>query len=165
LSGIVGMKKATVGMILLGAMVFTKAFLLENNSSQNMVSRDATLTSNVNETLIIRSQVEDMISEPQLAFFVSNYSLPHLKIHQQPRVNSVNSVIPEIFVEEVATINNQVQMEKEIIPMDYASNTGYGIWKSTSEQIISKEDRDGAIPLDRGNTITDNISKLFPRNP
>lgn len=66
--------------------------------------------------------------------------------------------------------------EENIIPLDYTSNTGYGFWKTETAEIRQPDQEwersgtktvttTGAVPLDHGNTITEGMSKLFPRVP
>jgi len=70
--------------------------------------------------------------------------------------NSQNSTL-------AANVVGQVEDETYVIPMEVGSNTGYGLWKESTEEIKSKSDRDGKVPLDNGNTIMNNVSTLFPR--
>ena len=160
------MKKSTVGMLILGSMIFTKAFLMEGSSSNSIVSRDNSLQSNFQEALVIRAQNGGMIA-PVANLFASNFDSPSFDFVPPVQVSEEIRPSNELtnFTENVALVNPVDEVKEEIIPMDYVSNTGYGLWKTSEEKIISKEERDGKIPLDIGNTISDNISKLFPRVP
>lgn len=153
-------------MLILGSMIFTKAFLMDGSPSDSIVSRDNSLQSNFQEALVIREQNAGMIA-PVANLFASNFETPSFDYVPTVQVLEETNASNELtnFIEDVALVNPVDEVKEEIIPMDYVSNTGYGLWKTSEEKIISKEERDGKIPLDRGNTISDNISKLFPRVP
>ena len=159
------MNKATLGMILLGAVVFTKAFLIER-SDENVVSRDTELSSSIEENTSLRIS-ETKFIEPRAELMAFNLVSPKVMV-EEPVINQpLESPLTTEITEDdlMASVDITEEVVDEVIPMDVVTNTGYGMWISSSEKITSKEDRNGKVPLDRGNTISDNISKLFPRIP
>ena len=55
--------------------------------------------------------------------------------------------------------DNRNDVSEEIRPMESYSNTGYGMWMGSSEDSEIIEE---SAPLDGGNTISDQMSRLFP---
>ena len=162
------MKKATVGLVMLVSLVLIKAYI-----SKDMQENSAELTrSNVEVTSIIKSSNlrADLYNTGTAT---SNLFAQHIA---QPLLNNESEILhvessvqfenQEVFEDvELQTEIVEVVVDDEIVPMDYFSNTGYGLLKSTTEQIISKKDRIGKEPLDNSsNTISENISKMFPRS-
>lgn len=158
-------------MMLLGAMVFTRAFLVGDPTVESsVVSRDNSLSSNFQEALMIRVEMDQTENAPVAQLFSQNFHSPeYVSFHADGSNNFTHVQTTYVTLslpnDQINDLSHEVSNEAEIIPMDIQMNTGYGLWKSPNEKILSKEDRNGAIPLDRGNTITDNISKLFPRVP
>jgi hypothetical protein len=158
-------KKATIGMALLVAMVLAKALLpkLEPKSEDFAVrgeSPDAALDNIDN----IRNNHQEIFSvSAQSEFLAAAFSIPDPFDFKIPVRNEFREVDQE--VELIAEVILPEELESDVMPMDFVSNTGYGLWKNSSEKIITKSTWEGKIPLDNGNTITDNISKMFPRNP
>ena len=165
------MKKSTIGAVLLVAMVLTKAMLPdESESVHELFGRSETLTSNFVESADIRVVHYQNSNQPKsnllASINVSNASSDlydgllagHLKEESRrfSETNSQNSTL-------ASNVSGQIDDEDYVIPMEVGSNTGYGLWKGSTEEIMSKSDRDGKIPLDHGNTIMNNVSTLFPR--
>jgi hypothetical protein len=162
------MKKATIGIFLFGAMVFTKAFLIEeSNGDSNLISRDHSFATSFQESEILRADFSFQTAEPRAMLLAANFVLPSSGIFESNTQFKSSYEKEEVIVDTdfLADHSVNIEVEEAVIPMDDVSYTGYGMWNSNTENIRSKEDRDGLIPLDRTNTISDNISKLFPRVP
>lgn len=155
-------------MALLVAMVITKALLPDLKAeADDFTVRGESETSEVED---FRSQhQEDFFYQPQFNFLASNLVAPAVELFEvtQYAEVSVDELIDENDLNaEVIEMPVQTESVDEVIPMEHTSNTGYGMWRTSSATITSKKDWNGGkVPLDRGNTITDNMSKLFPRTP
>lgn len=166
------MKKSTIGIVLLVAMVLTKAFLVDNEDvSENGVARTSEFVENHTFIEEVRNEIGEDETEVILKgnLIASNFSNPDLSRNVRTTVvteNAHDAEVPDLNLFASLDIHdlNGSNVE-EVIPMDNMTNTGYGMWKRPTEEIISKSDRKGAVPLDIGNTISDNMSKMFPRIP
>ena len=164
------MKKSTIGIVLLVAMVLTKAFLIDNEGSENPFARSEAIVSNLSETNDLRAQHQDELNvEPKANLLAANFESPVLQTLVRTESNEVKPVTvdPEAVLFASVDVNKQIdeELEQEIMPMDFVSNTGYGLWRNNGENAHSNPESEGKVPLDGGNTISDNISKLFPRTP
>ena len=161
---LISMKKATVGMVMLVSLVFIKAYISHNDRAKVAdEGRDNTVVSTVIESTLLRADHYSAgISQTKL--LAQNLSLPDFQFEEKQSSAHLNASEEIIVFEEKKTSDDVVFIEEEVVPMDYSSNTGYGLLKSTTAQIISKNDRIGKEPLDNGNTISANISKMFPRS-
>lgn len=162
------MKKATVGMVMLVGLVLIKAYISVDERAQPVdLARDHSVFTEVIESNELRADhfsagssqstlLAQNISQPNFEAFVTSSNSNQIPNNPVLQINdlAVQTVNPIINSEE----------DEEVVPMDYLSNTGYGLLKTTTEQIISKNDREGKEPLDNGSTISDNISKMFPRS-
>jgi hypothetical protein len=165
------MKKSTIGAVLLVAMVLTKAMLPdESGSVHELFGRSEALTSNFVEAEDLRVMHENNSNQPKSTLLASiNFSSPTGDLYEKLKVEKdKNNSQNQSFTNNhrsmlVAEVSEQIDQEDYVMPMEVNSNTGYGLWKGSSEKIISKEDRDGMVPLDNGNTIMNNVSTLFPR--
>lgn len=165
------MKKSTIGIVLLVAMVLTKAFLVDySDSEENPFARNEAIVSNLSEINDLRTQHQDELNvSPQTNLLAANFTSPQLPTTVRSEAIDVETVLAEPEVELFASVKLKKhideEIEEEIIPMDFVSNTGYGLWRGNSENAHSNSESEGKVPLDGGNTISDNISKLFPRTP
>ena len=147
------MKKSTFGIALLVSMVLTKTYLgsevedvnvVKNSTSaqSNLVSRTISFTpSSVNS---VSTLIAQDLSKPEFKNETINYSGP-----------SQNEIA------EIALVENSEIEDLDVLPLETVSNTGYGLWEFTSTENSNEE----GVPLDRGNTIMDGISRMFPLMP
>jgi len=165
------MKKSTIGAVLLVAMVLTKALLPDDSGSvHELFGRSEALTSNVSESEDIRIVHIENSNTPKSTLLASiNMSNATADLYER-LLNDQVQKSSRSFTESntqnsnlASNINRQIEDEEYVIPMEVGSSTGYGLWKESTEEIISKGDRDGKVPLDHGNTIMNNVSTLFPR--
>lgn len=162
-------KKSTIGMVLLVAMVLTKAFLFDYDQNANdFNARSESKASEVNAMADLRTSMQPTIL-PKTELIVAQLNAPKLNDFDVVSETSDNLEIEEYTLDDMAVEDMSAQGDEKIIPMDYVSNTGYGMWRTThSEEEHAQQDDPssaGIVPLDRGNTITDNISRMFPRIP
>lgn len=152
-------------------MVLTKAFLIDNEGSEeNPFARNEAIVSNFSETNDLRAEHQDESKVvPRANLLVANFESPVLPTLLRAELNEVEpiTVNPEEVLLASVDLNKQIdeETEQEIMPMDFVSNTGYGLWRGDGENSHSNPESEGKVPLDGGNTISDNISKLFPRTP
>ena len=153
-------KNAIIGMVLLVGMVLTKAYLSSGeDSKEGFFSSSEQSIANVEHSEDLRSERStSVLGSSQL--FASNFTTPSLSDFNSLKPNFEASVDANNVVvdRDVADYNNE-ELAEDIRPMESYSNTGYGMWMGSSEDVETIEE---SAPLDRGNTISDNISKLFP---
>lgn len=163
------MKKATVGMVMLVSLVLIKAYISEDLRAEHVeLSKSNIDISSILETSNLRADIKNGgLSSTKL--IAQNVEHPQMQIDHTSNAVAEDFIFP-VDIEEnqnnvLATSNVEVyEVIEEVVPMDYFTNTGYGLLKTTTEQIISKNDRIGKEPLDNSNTISENISKMFPRS-
>ena len=153
-------------MVLLVAMVLAKAYLFDYSKEKDAIAGVdesvmdfVAMSTNFGADEVIVSSVSDLVA--------SNFNSPELSDFEV-QTKQVEPFQPSYDLNDMAAVESELPAEDEIIPMDYVSNTGYGMWRTSSpEDHGAQEDRtfEGKVPLDRGNTITGDISRLFPRNP
>ena len=169
------MKKTTLGTVLLGAMVLAKAYIgFDTPTNNSIVSRNNSLQSTIEDALIVRGGMDtETTLQPLADLIATNFILPEFNASTDKTIQVLSTEILDQSSDVTINSNNESTIgeieEKglgyEAVPLDMATNTGYGLWKTKSEKITSKEDRRGLVPLDGENTINDNMSKLFPRTP
>lgn len=169
------MKKSTIGIAVLVSMVLAKACFFDLTSDdESAVSRSVDTQSNLALSSEIRSEHHQPSHfSPSLNLLASNYQgadVSEMKIVKpvvvdEPNQPSQDDLVSNVIQSSIVSDENNTTPSSDVIPSDYVSNTGYGLWKQSSQKIISRSEREGKVPLDRGNTITDNMSKLFPRQP
>lgn len=166
------MKKSTIGAVLLVAMVLTKAMLPdESGSVHELFGRNEALTSNFvesEELRIVHLQNSNQPKPTLIASINSSNASSNLfermvfeQTNEETNTSSVSNTQKTTLVSNV--VGQQVDEEDYVMPMEVGFNTGYGLWKGSTEEIKSKSERDGKFPLDNGNTIMNNVSTLFPR--
>lgn len=141
------MNKSTIGIVLLVSMVLTKTYLNKETVASNMVRNSDSEYSNLinrnnffsQQTVILSDLIAQDLSAPEQA-------LSPIKNREQE------------FETDILVSENSEAEELGIIPLETTSNTGYGLWEFTSS--ISSDEE--SVPLDRGNTIMDGISAMFP---
>ena len=155
-------------MVLLVAMVLAKAFLFDyDQSADDFTARNESTISDVDVMADLRASLQPSLT-PKSELLAAHICTPDLTEFEMVSESSNEIHLAYHFEDEDLAIENGPNQEDEIIPMDYVSNTGYGMWRaSNSEENTAHDDleSEGIVPLDRGNTITDNISRLFPRVP
>lgn len=161
------MKKATVGMVMLVSLVLIKAYISKDQSSLSIErGRDHSVTENIIESTSLRSDFLNA-GKSQLTLIAQNFQHPEIPVQQHATpVSNVTGTPFDLNIEDLNEVQNDFVEDavEEVVPMDYISNTGYGLLRTTTEKIISKTERIGKEPLDNGNTISENISKMFPRS-
>ncbi|MEX1001565.1 MAG: hypothetical protein WDZ35_05570 [Crocinitomicaceae bacterium] len=163
------MKKSLIGMILLGIMVFSRAFLI-NEGGEEMplfVRESSNLTVHLHHHQI---QSYDFETKPSafLREVAARLDLPEVQQSKQREVLSISTKQESEISLSPSTLiahNSETEMahSDEVIPMDYVSDTGYGLWNSGPSEAGEVEQTSGSVPLDRGSTISDNFNRLFPR--
>lgn len=164
-------KKSSIGLVLLVIMVLAKALIPFNEDNENPIQRNTDLTSALNVNSDLRSNQQMMDVHPTVHLIAANIPADY-SAFSETRASYTQSTnqVPNLEDSEPLFALNEIELteEKELIdealPLEAYSNTGYGLWKKPQEKIKSFNDRPGEIPLDNGNTISDNISKLFPRS-
>lgn len=162
-------KKSTIGMVLLVAMVISKAFLFDYKDQQVNFEGVHASVQNVNAFSERASSLKSTSARTDL--IAAHFNAPVLSDFQVVVTNNQgNEHFASDYQIDELVINSCDQIASEVIPMDYASNTGYGLWKSSSlegrERYSSAEKSfEGKMPLDHGNTVSGDMSRLFPRNP
>lgn len=128
-------------------MVLTKTYLNKETVASNMVRNSDSEYSNLinrnnffsQQTVILSDLIAQDLSAPEQA-------LSPIKNREQE------------FETDILVSENSEAEKLGIIPLETTSNTGYGLWEFTSS--ISSDEE--SVPLDRGNTIMDGISAMFP---
>ena len=172
-------KKSIIGIVLLSCMIFVKAFLIDKSEVSDLLVRDSSVLSEKLENQTLREETPFQI-QGLLASLVKNISAEDIKLDQtswQNQKGGENTAKNKSGNELVDVVQNQPEVSdsndnlaentEDIIPMDYVSNTGYGLLVSdlSAPSGASKSELSGNVPLDRGSTITESMSKLFPRTP
>ncbi len=161
------MKKATVGMVMLVSLVLIKAYISKDQSSMSIErGRDHSVAENIIESTTLRSNFLNE-GKSQLNLIAQNFDHPEIPFQQYSTpISNVTETSIDLAIENLNEVQNDFVEDavEEVVPMDYISNTGYGLLRTTTEKIISKTERIGKEPLDNGNTISENISKMFPRS-
>ena len=171
-------KKSIIGIVLLSCMVLVKAFLIDKTEVSELLVREGSVLSVNNDDQLLRDETPSQLNS-LLAGLVKNLSAEDIKFHQpsqQERTtadygsnNEFLAVVDHVENQAERSSNNEhvAVNSEEIIPMDYVSNTGYGLLVSdlSMPSGTSESELPGNVPLDRGSTITESISKLFPRTP
>lgn len=147
-------------MVLLVGMVLTKAYLSsEQESKEGFFSRSEQGIANIEHSDELRSELStQVLGSSQL--FASNFTTPSLNDFNslKPKFETSNDNNAVAIDRDVTDYNNE-ELAEDIRPMESYSNTGYGMWMGSSEDVETIEE---SAPLDHGNTISDNISRLFP---
>jgi hypothetical protein len=160
--------KSFIGLVLLVTMVLAKALIPFNVDNENPIQRKSDLAFEVNSDF--RSSQEAAILKPSIHLIAVNVPIDYSEFSKRRisyETTSSESKLKEnqeqLFALNELGLNAENDLIEEVLPLEAYSNTGYGLWKKPQEKIKSFNDRPGEIPLDNGNTISDNISKLFPR--
>lgn len=148
------MNKSTFGMILLVGMVITKAVISVDQKEQTVfvVKSDV-----VSETPFTRNFVAAQPAEELLAATI----IAEENVFIAPAVPNLNQTNYQVSNVASISYDQNEELAEDVKPLDANSNTGYGRWMGDTE---SSEKVDESTPLDNGNTITENISRLFPRS-
>ena len=164
------MNKSNIGMIMLVVLVMTKAVISFNRDEENdLLAKSSLLLSNM--THLEGGSVSAVMGNqpfPSLNLLVYGIGSPNYSIFEKKSENKnvhLDNDFIDLIVQNKTKIEdlNQKDLEEEI-PMEYSTSLDYGIRKFPLDKMNSSENESEVVPLDHGNTITDNIFKLFPRN-
>lgn len=147
------MSKSTIGMILLVGMVISKAVISvdQRNSGENSAKTELSPDFNFSErTFDLVNPKADLLAQQ---LFSDDYSA--LKV-----VPVIEEVSNNTIANQTNFTNEAHEFTEEVRPLESGSTVGYGMWVGETESL---EKVDESTPLDNGNTISANISKLFPR--
>jgi hypothetical protein len=149
------MNKSAVGMILLVVMVITKAVITIDQRNREIVAKSEFVS-----LVGFSERTFDLIA-PKAGFLALSSGV-HDYSSIIPPVSSSNfsDDLPTIN-KEPAVVNERHESAEEIKPLEAFSNTGYGRWMGENENSFKVDD---SAPLDNENTISENMSRLFPRN-
>jgi len=141
-------------MILLVGMVITKAVIsMDEKENQIFVVK----TDVVSDLPFTRNFEKPQPAENLLAATISEAE----HVFTAPEVPKVNKPSFQEINPALTSAESKDEFVEEIKPLDASSNTGYGRWMGETE---NSEKIDDSTPLDNGNTITESISRLFPRS-
>ncbi|MFT4601399.1 MAG: hypothetical protein ACI857_001579 [Arenicella sp.] len=153
-------KNALIGMVMLVGLVASKAIIsMDEAPVADAFSRADESISNFQESAALRSELNSNNSISSSAnLLASAFTTPSFDGLSAPI--QFNDVADVSLGGSSSEINlNSEETSGDIRPMESYSNTGYGMWIGSSEEEDIDEE---SAPLDGGNTITDNISRLFP---
>ncbi len=148
------MKKSTFGIALLVSMVLAKTFLGSEVDDVNVVKNATSTETNMVERSIAFSpnaftSISDLIAQDLSTPELSN----HFASNQNFDVNNLS--------QQTTVVEDVIAEETDELPLETLSNTGYGLWEFNA----TEENNEERVPLDRGNTIMDGISRMFPLMP
>lgn len=164
------MKKSTVGMLLLVAMVVAKAYVDRFDSDES----DPLARTVVDPFTPTKDQITPAPAAQWLAAEFTPPSMDQITQREVVHVESSWSVEEEEpahnLDDQLIASNDPVNSNEEALPLDQSGNTGYGFLSKNSEnwkhynslQEQAPRELKGEVPLDGSNTISESMSKLFP---
>ncbi|MEO9533878.1 MAG: hypothetical protein ABJH69_07670 [Crocinitomicaceae bacterium] len=139
-------------MILLVGMVITKAVISmdQKADAENRAKTDVVSLNDFSERSF---DLVSPIADAAGSFYsVANYAtLPTVSVQ-----DDFSDFESDLSLET----KEDEDFAEEVIPLESYSNTGYGRWIGETE---NSEKVDESVPLDNGNTISESMSRLFPR--